>query len=191
MTAIDSPPRVGDWIQTYTGRAFYPLDPRPEEICIEDISHALAHLCRYGGHSLRFYSVAEHCVLLSRAVPRHALWALLHDASEAYLCDLPRPTKRMLPGYAEMEARILSAIARRFGLTEEIPQEVKDADLRILSDERRQVMASPPQPWATDAEPLGVQVNCWPPERAECEFLARFVSIRSVKLSAGMGRPAS
>lgn len=55
----------GDWMQTYTGRRFYPLDPRPDEIDPEDIAHALSLLCRYGGHVDRFYSVAEHCVLMS------------------------------------------------------------------------------------------------------------------------------
>jgi hypothetical protein len=87
--------RRGDWMQTFTGRAFYPLDPRPEDIDPVDIAHALSLICRYGGHSSRFYSVAEHCVLMSHAVaPEHALWALLHDATEAYLGDMIRPLKR-------------------------------------------------------------------------------------------------
>src|SRR5438128_12538670 len=82
----------GDWMQTYTGRAFYPLDPRLDDICIEDIAHALSMLCRYGGQCQEFYSVAEHSVLMSYAVnPQHALWALLHDATESYMGDLIRP----------------------------------------------------------------------------------------------------
>lgn len=39
--------RKGVWIQTYTGRMFWPLDPRPEEIWIEDIAHALSLQCRF------------------------------------------------------------------------------------------------------------------------------------------------
>jgi len=169
----------GDWIQTYSGRAFYPLDPRPEEVAIEDIAHALAHLCRFGGHSLRFYSVAEHCVLLSRAVAtEHALWALLHDASEAYLVDVPRPIKKQLTGYAEAEQRVMRAICERFGLDPQEPPAVKQADTRILTDEARQVMARPPQPWATEAEPLGITLEFMNSEQAKWGFLARFIELR-------------
>ena len=82
--------RRGGWIQTYTGRQFWPLDPRIEDIDIHDIAHALSHQCRYSGHCLRFYSVAEHSVLLSHHVAgEHMLWALLHDAWEAYLAAIP------------------------------------------------------------------------------------------------------
>jgi hypothetical protein len=175
----------GDWIQTFTGRAFYPLDPDPRDICVEDIAHALANLCRYGGHTRHFYSVAEHCILLSRYVQaspdlKHgdmsafALWALLHDASEAYLVDLPRPVKGMLSEYRAIEGRVLSAIAVRFAMTAEIPELVKSLDRRILTDERTALMAEPPLRWATDAEPLGVIVTGLSPARAEREFLDEF-----------------
>src|SRR5271165_7548492 len=87
--------RKGDWIQTYTGRVMYPLDPRPEEINIIDIAHALSNLCRFTGHVRTFYSVAEHSVRVSQHCdPKDALWGLLHDASEAYLADMSRPMKR-------------------------------------------------------------------------------------------------
>lgn len=92
--------RKGDWIQTYTGRQFWPLDPKPEEVCIEDIAHALSQQCRYAGHTIRFYSVAQHSVEIALRVPRAAaLWGLLHDAAEAYLVDLPRPVKYLMPAY--------------------------------------------------------------------------------------------
>lgn len=82
--------RIGDWIQTFTGRQFWPLDPQPDHIDIADIAHALAHDCRFGGHCRRFYSVAEHSVLLSRAVaPEFRLAALMHDSRRvisAILC---------------------------------------------------------------------------------------------------------
>src|SRR5690606_29748913 len=100
------PTRKGDWMQTFTGRRFWPLDPRPDEICIEDIAHALSMQCRYAGHCLSFYSVAEHSVLLSQHVAEpFRRWALLHDASEAYLVDVPRPIKGDLSNYRAVEAR--------------------------------------------------------------------------------------
>lgn len=83
-----------DWMQTYTGRVFWPLEPRPEDVDIVDIAHALANLCRYGGHSKVFYSVAHHSVLVSQIVPpADALWGLMHDSAEAYVIDLIRPIK--------------------------------------------------------------------------------------------------
>src|ERR1035437_1784040 len=107
----------GDWMQVYSGARFYPLDPRPDEIDAADIAHALSLLCRYGGHVDRFYSVAEHCVLMSRAVaPENALAALLHDATEAYVVDVPRPLKRCLRDYAPIEAAVWRAIASRFSV---------------------------------------------------------------------------
>jgi hypothetical protein len=163
----------GDWIQTAIGGQFWPIDPRPDEVEVEDIAHALSLLCRFGGHCLRFYSVAEHSVLLARAAkPEHRLWALLHDASEAYLVDVPRPIKRFLGGYSEAEDKIMRAVCQRFGMPDQMPAEVKDLDTRILTDERQQNMAPAPQPWSTDADPVGVTLEYWPPERAKQEFLA-------------------
>ncbi|SEG58974.1 phosphohydrolase [Bosea lathyri] len=169
--------RHGDWIQTFSGQAFWPLDPRPEDVSIVDIAHALAHLCRYGGHTRLFYSVAEHSVLMAGAVaPQHRLWALLHDASEAYLVDLPRPIKRAIPSYKAAETAVMLAICARFGLPAEMPHEVHLADGRILTDEREQNMAPPPMPWAAEeqVEALGVTLECWSPVRAEVEFMTLF-----------------
>lgn len=169
--------RHGDWIQTFTGKAFWPLDPRPDEVEISDIAHALAHQCRYAGHVRKFYSVAEHCVLLARTVsPKNRLWALLHDASEAYLVDLPRPVKRAINGYREHEAQVMTAICVRFGLDPEMPREVHLADGRILTDERQQAMATPPMPWKAEeqVEPLGVRLEFWTPVYAEIQFMTMF-----------------
>ena len=92
------------WIETYSGKQFYLDGTDTDSIVIEDIAHALANLCRYNGHTNRFYSVAEHSVLVSYAVPKeYALWGLMHDASEAYLSDIPRPFKAMIANYKTME----------------------------------------------------------------------------------------
>lgn len=169
--------RKGDWIQTYKGRQFWPMDPRPEDVNILDIAHSLSHLCRYTGHCIRFYSVAEHSVLMSRYVKTNKLWALLHDATEAYLVDVPRPIKPFLIGYKQAELAIQRVIATRFNLPPDIPAEVHDADRRILTDEMQQNMAPPPEPWSTVAEPLGVALKFWTPERAEYEFLEEFCAL--------------
>ena len=106
----------GDWMQTFTGRKFWILDPRPEDIDIVDIARALSKQCRYAGHCLRFYSVAEHSVHLARAAsPDVAFEALMDDSPEAYLVDLIRPSKPAFPQYAAIENRIKAAIAARFG----------------------------------------------------------------------------
>ncbi|MGJ5149840.1 phosphohydrolase [Bradyrhizobium sp. HKCCYLR1023] len=168
-------PRRGDWMQTAGGRAFWPLDPRPNEIDIEEIAHALGMLCRYGGHCLRFYSVAEHSVLLSRAAPKpHKKWALLHDASEAFLHDLVRPVKRSVTGYAELEADVMRAVCVRFKLHLDMPSIIKLLDRRLLADEQIQNMAPAPMPWSDMAEPLGMTLQFWSPERAKREFLDEF-----------------
>lgn len=169
-----------DWMQTYTGRAFYPLEPNVNDIDPVDIAHALSLLCRYGGHVSRFMSVAEHCILMSHAVAaENALWALLHDATEAYMGDLIRPLKLAMPAYCEAEDRLMAVICDRFGLDPVCPAEVKAADNRILRDERAALMAEPPLPWASieDVPALGVHIQGWDPATAERIYLARLAEL--------------
>jgi hypothetical protein len=145
--------RRGDWIQTFTGRRFWPLDPRPGDVDLRDIAHALARQCRFSGHTAVFYSVAEHSVLVSRRCgddPVVRRWGLLHDAAEAYLVDLPRPLKR-LPGFAayrEAEALVMAAVCARFGLPPEMPAAVAAADEMMLGVEARSLMAPLDPEWA-------------------------------------------
>lgn len=170
--------RIGDWCQTFTGVAFYALDPRPNEIDLRDIAHALSMQCRYGGHTKHFYSVAEHCVILSRAVPSElALAALMHDAAEAYLVDVPRPIKKSLEKYYEIERNLEKVIAEKFDLAHPWPDLVMEYDTRILNDERAQLMATPPIEWHPMGDPLNVDVIGWPPEIAERQFLVRFAEL--------------
>ncbi len=171
--------RSGSWMQTYTGRQFWPLDPRPDEIDIDDIAHALAYQCRYSGHTHRFYSVAEHCCAIAdNAPPTDALWGLLHDASEAYLADVIRPIKPFLTGYREIEARLMRCICDAFQLQHEQPSSISALDGRILVNEREQLMACPPVPWEDTGTRIdGLILECWTPEVAELEFLVRFYSL--------------
>ena len=110
-----------DWIQTYSGIAFFPMEPDPELILLPDIAHALSNQCRFSGHVRKFYSVAQHCVevanLLKVQPPHIQLAGLLHDASEAYLVDLPKPLKRKMPDYVTVEKGMMEAISKRFGLS--------------------------------------------------------------------------
>jgi hypothetical protein len=122
-------------LQTYSGRSLNPLAPRAADIVVEDIAHALSMQCRFGGHVRQFYSVAQHSFLVSHAVPvADALWALLHDASEAYLMDLPTPVKETGPlkGYRGVEAQLQRIIYQTFGLTGDEPASIAQADLGVL-----------------------------------------------------------
>src|SRR4051812_16341267 len=96
-------PQTKSAILLHNGDFFDFKDPRNHNYDIKAIAHALSNLCRYTGHSKRFYSVAEHCVLVSRLVdPRFAFEGLMHDASEAFCGDVASPLKKLLPGYARI-----------------------------------------------------------------------------------------
>lgn len=178
--------RLGDWMQTFSGRAFWPIDPRAEEVFIEDIAHALSLQCRFGGHCRIFYSVAEHSVRVSQVVP-HAmrLAALLHDAAEAYLVDLPRPIKRsssLGEHYTELEARVQGAVFERFGLELPLPDEVHDADNVLLMTEARDLMAAPPMAWKESRyRPLDEPIVPLGPSDAEAAFLRAFAELTVAK----------
>lgn len=167
-------------MQTFTGRQFWPIDPRPEEMAIADIAHSLAHQCRYAGHCKSFYSVAQHSVLVSRICdPQDALWGLLHDAAEAYLVDLPRPVKRFSDlgaHYRDLEANLLRAMCERFGLSLPEPVSVKCADDIALVTEMRDLMAEPPVRWKESWSSAPLRETIWPlsPEVAKRLFLDRF-----------------
>src|SRR5688572_22740658 len=110
----------GRYMLTYTGKKFYPLDIRPDDICIEDIAHGLAGEGRFGNQAPRRISVAEHSLMVSHLVPsKYALWGLLHDASEAYIKDIPSPVKAYLLDYKIMEEALMAVIAEVFKLTPE------------------------------------------------------------------------
>lgn len=105
------------WLLTYSGREFDLIDPQPDMIDLIDIAHGLANECRFSGQCRFYYSVAQHSVLVSQNVPpEFAFEALMHDASEAYLKDIPRPLKQLLPDYRAIEQRVEAVIRYRFGL---------------------------------------------------------------------------
>ena len=165
------------WIQTYTGKQFYPLEPRAEDIDIADIAHALSLICRFTGHCRVFYSVAEHSLLMSEwCKPELAKWALMHDAAEAYLADVARPVKRQIPHYCDYERAVLLQVSKRFGLPWPVPLEIGYLDRRMLATECRDLMSQPPNPWgATEGiEPFARSILPCNWIHIESKFLARF-----------------
>lgn len=168
----------GPSVHTWTGRHFYLLDPRPEEVFIEDIAHALSLQCRFNGHIDEHYSVAEHSVMVSNIVEKEtndkqlALVGLLHDAAEAYLGDVVSPLKQLLPDYKKYEESVESCIAVRFSIPYPFPPEVRSADKLALEQEFKFLspfVQEPDYPFC----PLL-------PRTAEKEFLSRYKELTEV-----------
>jgi hypothetical protein len=176
------------WIQTYTGRKFCPLEPRAEDVFLEDIAHALSNQCRFSGHCEDFYSVAQHSVLVALCVERRGhgtmatAAALLHDASEAYLVDVPRPIKPHLVGYKAIEDAVMAQVAVRFGIMPEwfTSNVIKGADERLLATEARDLMRPAPEHWGLLRPPLDEKIIPWQPSMAKRMFLdnARRLGLR-------------
>jgi hypothetical protein len=173
--------RRGAWGNTYLGGIYYPADPHPSDFDIVDIAHALSLQCRFGGHCREFYSVAEHSVRVSHACAlEDALWGLLHDASEAYLVDIPRPAKVHLPEYLRMEQRVMAAICTRWNLPAKMPLSVHEADESILAMEARDLMyPNAYKTWDLSISPPEGEFILQPlsPKQAEEAFLARFTEL--------------
>lgn len=130
--------QADEWMVLGDGKRFNFLDPRPEDIKIDDIVRGLSKLCRYCGQCRGFFSVAQHSVLVAKCVPaRFKLEALLHDSAEAYLGDIIQPVKRFLPEFRRMEQHVWRAIAAAFDLPEQMSPEVKEADRRMMVTEKR------------------------------------------------------
>jgi hypothetical protein len=174
----EAPERLGFSMQTFTGRLYWPIDPRPEEVCIEDIAHHLSNICRFGGATTCHYSVAQHSYLVSLAcLPEHALLGQLHDAAEAYCGDAIGPIKKYPPFaaiYDEIEAKNHVAIMAHFGLPAEIPDDVKHADRVLRSTEQRDLMGGARVEVVSGYAPLGDRIVAWSPELSEQMFLLRF-----------------
>lgn len=175
-----NPQRIGDWFVTFEGMKFYRLDPRPEDICIEDIAHALSHVCRFGGHSRKFYSVAQHSVLVSDLCHVATFQGLMHDATEAYCGDMVRPLKYSLPHYRVIEQRIWEAICERFQIPKTMHPEVKRADNTVLMTERRDICTPSNHRWSLQDEfpPMEAVIEPWSPIEAKLMFMERFEFLR-------------
>lgn len=178
-----SPSKLEPWMLTKTGLHFHFLDPKPEAICIEDIAWALSRKARFNGHTTNMipYSVAQHCchahdqMLVGTENCNDLMWALLHDATEAYLPDVNSTLKDHLSGFRGMEFAVEGAIADRFGLRTK-PTALKEIDLCLLATERRDMMFDDPTPWEIleGVEPLRTRITPWGATTSYYEFLYRF-----------------
>jgi 5'-deoxynucleotidase YfbR-like HD superfamily hydrolase len=186
----------GPHIQTVSGRRVNPFDADPADIDPADIAQALSNLCRFGGHSRAFYSVAQHSVIVSDlleqtgAAPDAVMAALLHDASEAYLGDLPHPIKHrseLGARFKEAETQLEAVIARRFGLPD-ASADIKPLDRSLLATERRTFSR---EAWAwpelEGIEPLAIEIDPWEPARAAREFLERYERLATARREARGG----
>lgn len=178
----------GNWINTASGIAFHPLDPRAEDVSITDIAHSLSQECRYTGHTRMFYSVAEHSVLVAKGVKvlggslNEQRWGLLHDATEAYLSDISSPVKKhpSFTFYREVENRLMTAIAEHFKLEGPEPDVVRFVDAQMIAfesmDERIVACRNPNWPVIEQDPRLKdvIKVECLLPASAENAFMGFF-----------------
>lgn len=174
-------PRGDGWFVVRSGIKFFPLQPREEDILIQDIAFALSNICRFGGH-VQFYSVAEHCCHVSDACPpANKLEGLLHDVTEAYMGDMVRPLKQQMPEYKLAEDKLWKVVASRFNLPENLSPIIKDIDSQAMLAERNHLMLDGPNTrrWYWDAimQPLNCRIRCWSPEIARREFMNRYLTL--------------
>jgi hypothetical protein len=163
-----------------------PFDPDPEQLDPEDIARALANQCRFGGHCRVFYSVAQHSVIVSELVEQRggdaheAFAALMHDATEAYLGDMPHPLKHRSPlgaAFKEAEDRLDQAIRDRFAIKPGVPA-IKLVDRALLATERRAFSAETWHwPELDGVEPLDLELTAWPPDEAAEAFARRYAEL--------------
>jgi hypothetical protein len=182
--------QLNDGIRLLSGCLFDYNAPADSPVCIEDIAAALSKVCRFAGHVHQFYSVAQHAINASLIVaPEHAFTALMHDTAEAFTNDLPTPLKFALPVFKELEVRIESAMAERFGFDFPLPDPVKLADLQMLAIEKHFLKRDHSE-WSVLAgieylhlKPI-VDLSRMTAERAERLFLERYRELAPVALAA-------
>lgn len=150
-----------DWIQTFSGKQFYVMNPTEDMVCLEDIAHALSNVCRFAGHSNDFYSVAEHSIYVSELVDEeHQIAALFHDASEAYIADIARPFKPFFNNYKEIEDNIMRVIASKFNFAYPLHHSIHDADVAQLKAEAKVLLWN--ASWINDPQYTSDRVGTFP-----------------------------
>lgn len=171
----------GPTIMLASGVYFDLEDPDSCPVTRYDVAHALANICRFTGHCHRFYSVAQHSVIVSQIVPPHdALAGLLHDSAEAFVGDVSKPLKCLLPDFAVVEARIERSVLKRLGVRLPLPESVKWADRVLLRTEQRDLMGAEGHVWEfTEGQfPLPDRILPMDPIEAEQLFLERWEELQ-------------
>jgi uncharacterized protein len=184
--ADHAPPAPGPYLQTVSGRWVNPFDPDPAQLDAGDIARALANQCRFGGHCRVFYSVAQHSVIVSELVEQRggdaedAFAALMHDAAEAYLGDLPHPLKHRSPlgaAFREAEGHLEAALRRHFRIKPDVAG-IKPADRALLATERRAFSAETWHwPELEGVEPLDLELTALSPDEAAAAFARRYAEL--------------
>lgn len=171
----------GNTILLASGEYFDYVQPNLSRFTIYDIAQGLSNTCRFSGQCPRFYSVAEHSVHVSHLVPDHlAFEALMHDAAEAFICDIPKPLKLLLPDYKIIEDRVEAAIAYQFGLILPLDPAIKAADRVMLATEQGQLMDND-HSWRDmcGARPSpAITIRALDPPAARELFLERFFDLQ-------------
>ena len=167
------------YIITYTGKRVYPLEPTADMFEIVDIAEHLSKICRYTGACRGLYSVGQHSILVAQQLPpRLQLAGLLHDATEAYMHDLPGPLKSAMPEYIAAEKAMARIIASHFGLdglTDIDWEKVKDADHRMLATEWDQLMPAGTIPEEYDCyKRFDIHIEPWTQLKAAVMFIKMF-----------------
>lgn len=174
-------------ILTSGGTYFNFESPWESKIDIVTIAHALAQICRFTGHTSQFYSVAQHCYMASFIVPPElAFAALMHDAAEAYIGDVAKPLKRMLPDYKNIESAVEDAVFHHFCVRGIDDPWIKRADLIMLATEQRDLMPAHDDNWfaGTDIKPLDEKITPWDSKTAKLKFLQRFNNLEDMRVAA-------
>lgn len=170
---------VGPTILLQSGNYFDMLDPEGSEFTIYDIAHGLSNVCRFAGQCSFFYSVAQHSVAVSRTVPpEYAYAALMHDAAEAFIGDVTKPLKDLLPEYRAIENRVEAAIFARFSVPTPLDPIVKRADVQMLATEQRHLMKNRDDwDYTRGYEPLDIEIPAMSPIVARMAFIDRYHEI--------------
>jgi len=165
-----------DFIRLHSGIKFHFLNPKKNEIKIEDIIWALSRMPRFNGHTQGEipYTVLQHLCHCHDAAPEgHKREALCHDFSEAYICDLANPVKAIMPQYRDLERRIEIAIANKFKFNYPWSPEVKVVDMTLLATEMRDLMKHADFT-RLPVTPLNIKIKPWNSKKTRTEFMKRW-----------------